>query len=358
MSQPGHTHRDRRRRTRLVVASAMPRCLPDWRLIPSWIDGWRMGLYAGDRLRDLFPAFFAEHVAGKTVTTSRMLGVAHAFLELAHRDILTLDLEYHCPIELATDQDLAELVDDYRDEGGILDTLAYELGVWLSSPPIRVYGLEHRLGLAPCGGGILAHALWLMAVSTSWSIASTSQILRALPSGSQRRRLRELPQLPPTMDMNLLCDACAWSCDLAGVDGPWRLGAIVRYVFSQVHNVYADVSPEELHADAVDYGIFGGAGERWDGIWHSPHLAVERAWQQGARRLRQIYAALDAAVSARPALLGEIIQALARDAQALGAVTRPATLMTAFVRAEESPDMLLERGRALIAAAERTEVPA
>lgn len=75
------------RRRRVVMRSARePQRLPQdeaWR-------GYRIGLLAAERLRACFPAFYQAHIAGGSVTPSRLLGVVQAFLSLAQQHVVLL----------------------------------------------------------------------------------------------------------------------------------------------------------------------------------------------------------------------------------------------------------------------------
>jgi hypothetical protein len=275
----------------------------DPRLELEGLDGWHVGLLTASYLRFYFPAFWAAHVAPKPITTARLLGVVHAFIELADGELLAIDTDHYCPLDLGTARaDIPELVDGYRDHGGILTTLANELWSWILRPPVVTYGLSTD-GLGQDwqrGEHTLCLALAWMLRHTSWQVFGLRRDqLRGLPAGD---RIARLPALPPQTPMDRLADACTWSCALPGVDGPWRLGDVLRLVCSQAHNEFADYAPEEALQDMA-----------WwcEGIYAEPgRLRYEQQKQRGARRLRAIYDALDARVRAEPRLLATLARAV------------------------------------------------
>lgn len=275
--------------------------------VDGWqFDGWSIGLLTASYLRHYFADFWAAHVAQKPLTTSRLLGAFHAWLILGHHHLLELDLFHHCPLNLELDEaEAPELVDGYRDEGGILYELANDLWRWAGDPPIQVYGLsrdmqheqwrrgEDRLGLAIA---FIHHR-------TTWSqgLWPMEAHLAALPPG--------LPDLDAQLTMPALADALTWSCPLDGVDQPWTLGNLLRYAAGATHNHYADYAVDEVAGD----------GTWWArGVYDDPeNLAREIQLQRGARHLSRVYEALAARVQAEPALLSEIGRQVAAAAVSL-----------------------------------------
>lgn len=303
MPRSRRPHARRRPHAPRLVAPARGEGLADpddWRIgDPESRSGWRVGLAAAGYLRQYFPAFWAAHVAQKPVTTARLLGVYHAFLELGHRELLAIDLGIPCPLQLGVKPvEILKLIDGYRDEGGILHTLTHELWHWVWQPPVETYGLEaDELAQGWAGGRHrLCLALLWMVRQTAWQqLGLSASQIRGFRGG---RQVVLLPNLHPDVPMEALADALTWTWNLPEVDGEWDLGGILRLVCGATKNEFADISPTEARQDMA-----------WwvEGIYDTPdRLAYERVKQQEARLLRRAYDALDKRVRREPPLLAHI----------------------------------------------------
>lgn len=313
MPQPRRpVSRRRPRAPRLVDAPERGVALTDpedWRLSPETLSGWGVGLITARYLRSYFPDFWAAHVAQKPLTTSRLLGVVHAFLELGAANLLAIDTGHACSLRLGVPADeIHELVDGYRDEGGILWELTYNLWHWIYQPPVEVYGLDMDVLRVEWGGGrhhLTLALLWMLRQTTWQQLGLSRSELLAVRGG---RRIAALPNLHPDVPMDALADALDWCWPLDGIDlDSWTLGGLVRLVCSQTHNEFADVSSAEANEDMA-----------WwcEGIYDEPHrLFYEREKQRGARQLRAAYDALDRRVSREPQLLEIIARSIVQAAE-------------------------------------------
>lgn len=287
-----------------AIADLLPRDAGDEEWGVTEADGWRSGLTALGYLRSYFPAFFAAHVAPQRLTTERLLGAAHAFLILGHRDLIALDLVHACPIDLEVDPAAApSLIDGYRDEGGILTELGGAIARWLFDPPPLVYGTDPSA----------QHEAWRqrqdqLGVTLTCMLAKTSWAA-AWPAAAYLRGPADLPVLPAATDVRRLAEALTWSAPLDGVAEPWRLGDLLRYLASTTGNEYADYCADELAED----------GAWWLArVYDAPErLAYERERQRGARRLAATYAALSARCDVDAALLAAVVAQIAQAAETI-----------------------------------------
>lgn len=246
-------------------------------------DGWRIGISAATYLRRYFPAFWATNVAQKALTTARLLGAFVAFLELSHRELLTLDIpENTLGLGEYDTEEIPELIDAWIDHGGIIDTLATG-GHWIFSPPVMTYGFD--MDDLTSSTHPLAMSLFWMLRRSSWSVISVGTPALC------RLGLRAVPVVTP---MDALADVLTWQPP--GTDA--SLGSILRYVSGTTGNEFADVSPAETEQDMAWWCVE---------IFDVPaRLALQRQRQREARELAGAYRALNAQVQADTGLMRQI----------------------------------------------------
>lgn len=293
---------------RLVTPQIWPDTMP-LRWDEESVCGLSTGLEGARCLRRYFPEFYQQHVAQRTVTTARLLGVCHAFLELVHARLIRLDLDCSCPITLDESSDPSDVIDDYRDEGGILPlTLGQELYWWFVYPPLQLYGLQTDSIASALGQGedLLALAIWIICQKTAWSLAgftpSWEQIERCGFSAEVTAVLYRLPALPQRAPMAEIAQRCHWgTLDLGPAVGPWSLGQVLAFCCRQTGNLFADNGPGEIETDEL--------GNEF--LFDNPAWLRECAERQRqAQALRTVYDALDRRVRQQPRLLAKIARVL------------------------------------------------
>lgn len=299
MPYPRHAARLRCRPARLVGVSMRPLLAHEH----ESLDGWAMGLRVADWLRQYFPDFYGAHLASRTITTARLLGAVHAWLELANRELVTLDLT-GCPLDIQAEGDPAAVIDSYRDEGGMLWELSAAGGIraWLEAPAPLVYGFDRDASIwswEHAQHDALGAVLYQLTASTHWAWGGT----QAAPAWAFA-----LGQLDPDTDMEQLADTCTWSCPLPGVTR-WTLGQVLRYACRQTGNWYADTTLDEQRMDDE-------AGE-YD-LWDRPaDVARIGAAQADARAVQAAYRALSAAMAQRPSLITAVAKQLIQTSRRL-----------------------------------------
>jgi len=255
-----------------LVAATRPRTLP----IGSYAaHSYDIGLRVAVLLKEHFPAWYAEYVAGLPVTPQHLYGIALAFLALVHRERFALEETWDWPL-VQGDIAIGAFMTGEQDEDVCLSTL--QEGAWyLLKPQPALYGVG--LELAQGHGddlewqdlhySELTLALWHVARQTGWGIgASLDNLVDGLPDRAASA-IRALPLLPRDTPMDDLVAALDARTELR-IGGVGR-GTLVAYVFSRTDCWAANVSNEEIR-----YCYEGETGFDWSQIADWP-TEIKRA---------------------------------------------------------------------------------
>lgn len=246
------------------------------RMASGYLTGWR----AATTLRDLFPAWFATHVAHLPFTPGYLLGVAHALVMLVNTTYCELEeqewIAWGTPeavLEVGTTLSADEAV-------GILE----ELSGYLEHPQPVLYGIGRMFALEVDEYGMtfgpLTLALWRMAEATEWGLGIAEwEPLFQWFDARVADHVRRLPPLPARTAMDDLCRAAGWSGPREPVGaGPLPRGTLLAYAFAKTDNAAADTNNAEVTAYY---------GSQWSDGWESlPAWAVLTA---AARQIAEAY---------------------------------------------------------------------
>ena len=265
------------------------------------------GRQAAALIQRLFPDFYTAYVADLHTTPPHVLGVVQAFFSLAQQQI-RLDHSYALTID--PDNPLRVLRPALSDD----DALGYleEFHGWgLDEVCPEVYGIPtEQEELFDEGRNLLVAVLWWMADRTAWSATMFDMeevidywVDQMAISPEQAAQLDRLPQLERTTDMEVLCTALSAQPFPLTNGTHIDLGQVVRYVFGRTGNWFADLSCDEL-AEMSGSGI----------DWCSDDLIAIAADQTAARGWFEHYHALNALVTAEPAVLSAMVTAVQQAA--------------------------------------------
>jgi hypothetical protein len=259
--------RPRRRRIRLVTP-AMARETP---IIPEHErQALDIGLRFAGHLRRLFPAFYAEHVAKRRTTFPNLLGTCAAFLSLAHKELLTLDLDAirNTPgmfwntgrLPFAIKQPAHALLYPNHGDAMAVRLLTNDGREWLFTPAPRVYGLSveavttahHRWMQHPDGRTIdrdmLALVIWRMLGLTSWSPLGADRTAEIAADRARDVEVGRAVAVLPTIPTNTpLVSLCAY-LDRERPRSMGQLGTLIAYICGRTGNGFADTSTGEARA--------------------------------------------------------------------------------------------------------------
>lgn len=270
---------------------------------------YAVGITAARLLHTHYPDFFAAHVADRRLTPQTMLGAAQAFF-----GFLTREIEIYEPFMMEYGRlygDPRALLDYAADsDGAALDILADELCNLIDCPMITVYGLVGGLFCVEAevddiAWNVLVLGLCQIAEGTAWTIPDVIAFISE--NEEVPAVLETLPRLPARTPMGRLCVALdvAWQpTDL------WPpLGSLMRFVFAQTGNEFADYATEEI----MDMYESGNAITSLFDL----DLGMVAEEQRIAREWRRMYNALNDLVRDRPDLLTTIATAILAVAQTL-----------------------------------------
>lgn len=290
------------------------------------------GLTFAAHLRRLFPDFYAEHVARakRRTTMFHLLGVAGAFLSLAHSQLLALDMDaivltaagyggyYGARFPFAPKKPENALYPNHA-ESTCRGMLANDGKAWLQQPVPKVYGLgpdevtTRRAGhwnRRHIDKHSLALAIWRMLGRTPWAPLDAERVgelaAQECIDEAGGQAIAVLPTIPIATPLAPLCA----HLDRTKPSGIKQLGTIIAYVCGTTGNGFADVTPHE-------------ARQRYDQVidldWERPAaaFAVPRAEQQHAAQLARAYSHLAGRFTRERDLLSQIRAAILEAATAV-----------------------------------------
>jgi hypothetical protein len=284
------------------------------------LEGWQAGLVALRALEEVFPDFFATHVAALPLTPSVLYGSACALLRLTHETLF--------PVE-----DPPTLWNAWSGDPSALPSAAYRDDAWVllsSLSESRFHLLQPR----PVFYGVGVETVWdadeeidhydLLTIALWWSAEGT-QAARGFDWGvilefsDWEDLIPTLPTLPEGFNLEvLIADLNARPLSI-GVERGTRLaftGTLLAYAFGETDNDLANVTNHEI---AYHYD-----GEI-DVDWSDAHRIAENA--RAAREIADQYQALAKAMQGeRP--IKRFMSRLVRRARQLvasGAQLVPAT---------------------------------
>lgn len=284
-----------------------------WR--PPRLDEWRLGLDAARLLRREFPAFWAEHVAGRRATATALLGVGAAFVALASGVVELSDYAYDQLGELTRSDPVQLLADPPVVTSGGEEAWS-AIGTFLARPDLMVYGLNiHTEDLDDFPA--LAVALTTITGHEFFDSESLAPVLGVEGEDSERWEYFEavacmLPRISCHGDgLERLCaELNGTTC--FGAD----LGEVLAYAHQETGNPFANQGYFEAE-DARAYGVWEGTGNLDVG------LAELRRLQTEARRIAAAYGHLEDLALADPdRLVDDIADAIVQAAERIGLPVR------------------------------------
>jgi len=273
-----------------------------------------------------FPGFYQEHIAARKISYSTLLGVAGAFLSLAHTQLLALDADRVGGLLLAPKDptEPLKICGGYYDSSYAKNDLSNAAAAWLFTPRPRVYGLgmevvapdnAHR-HWPPKPSAIERHALalliWRLFSDTRWSVLGDAQVAElAMARVGKIDLARQIATTRPLLRETPLRALCL-QLDADPPAGMNQLGTIIAYACRRTGNAYADTSQAEVRQQQDNLII--------DLDWHrsAAHFARERDDQQVAGKWAGAYSRLAGRLWKTPALLADqLIVAVAAAALAV-----------------------------------------
>lgn len=294
-------------------------------------DAWQTGLKAMQHCRRLFPDFFAEHLAARSLTAQALYSACSAFLALVHRDLFAVS--DWCDMLDCTDPVAALDAKPWRNNISTRDFLAQieENKGFLLSPHPELYGIGVRElidgEMEIDQYGPLTIALWYMAEPTSFGLGlDWHELLRDMRQPWVEVVL-SLPQLPAHLDFAAYTERLGM-----GVNGEHvGEGCLFAYAFGDTGNPVADYTYYEVEA------IHGGfAITSWDRAGDVSALVREAITISTAYGVWWRIQQLDPEET-----LPELAQHLCAVAQQVaGSPSQPKTLADIFAEADISNDAL------------------
>jgi len=274
------THRARgasNRRTRRVVRTSAGSCYDPRLLDVTAAHGYLAGLRVLRWLSNLYPAFYAEHIASRVITPALLGGSVLALYGLTERRVpLYWPMEFHSEChrlqgEHAMMMEPEELLRRYegRDSQPNGWTVFAELEDmdyhWLTQPTPQLYGIGLDVmlsGEVEVTEDVLTHALWWLFRNTQWGLAmQPDDLLEAVgytsdhPVGAVIRSLEPLPDTTPVRDLYRSLHALPGLLSKdefsrflqppEDLEWAWP-GDVLAYPFSQTSTQFANTSNEEL----------------------------------------------------------------------------------------------------------------
>lgn len=320
--------RRRPRPVRLVTPAHVAR-MPT--IDPTAREALVTGLRFAELLAAHFPDFYAQRVRSRQVNGWNLLGVAGAFLSLAHTQLIAIDIEAHRATELRTigwsiakfpfaPKNPAHALQPNVGENNARHILAIDGAGWLSRPVPRAYGQgpdritdylgQWTVARRAIRTHMLALVIWRMVGHTRWARLGAEEAGAAAADRAVDealgQRVAVLPCIPHDTPMTRLCA----HLDRTQPGGLKRLGTFIAYLCARTGNAFADVTPDEATAD---YGRLIALDWRWP----AESFAAPRTDQREAQRWANAYRRMAYQLVRQPDLVESIRQALLDGAAAV-----------------------------------------
>ncbi|HEU4328841.1 MAG TPA: hypothetical protein VFS21_37235 [Roseiflexaceae bacterium] len=266
------------------------------------------GLEFAKLLQRHFPEFFQRHVDVRPALPQHLVCATGAFLSLAHKHLVALDIE-RVPSSLGVHATAPARVFSearYIYPEAAAAALADYGSRWLRDPLPRLHGLNRDEVLTQTNRRhLLTLALWRLVSGTSWSVLTMPELIRiggALPVLECQALLTRVQPLPPSTVPAALCAALNRRQK--------SLGTVLAYVCGRTGNPFADRQQGEqrqAHQPLV----------RVNWSWPVHRLEQLKSDQDAAASWARSYQHLAQRTSADLAVLEGLVATVHREAEAL-----------------------------------------